>query len=773
MSFKIRVRVFRTRSKNRGILQDTRAISEVIGAVIILAILLSAGTVYLSQKVPEWTKEYEAEHAAAVPHDFATLTSNIERAVLSEEPTTATSTPFGMLPEGVPLVGIIPVGGTLYFNQSEETFECIACAPNAPFPPADDPAASTPEIRYWNTTADWITFNDTYHVIVTSSGAELAPQKRVNKTIEENTSLSGTYYFDQFTVRNNSTVTIDGRLTIHALKIFIESGSSIIADGKGWSGGLGNSPGHNGSGVGGGVGGNESKWGNNTGGDGGGGGGCGGNGGDGGGNLNSGGNASELIDVYYQKATCAGEIMGAGGGGGGNWKNSSGQMVASTGGDGGSGGGYICFDAAVINISGNISACGTNSEVKTGNVEGKYLGGGGGGGSGGWIKIIGDNVTITGALVVSGGDGGDSESGDGGGGGGGGIVEVFYHSTTSQIPSDADVDRDFGRGGIGNGSDSENGMNGTEGKYSRKDKTYISTLFHYETGYLISNMTTVSDPYGGQVGYDTKSTHICYGNLSYGAEPDIIGTEIILRVRTSMYPNMTDALPWGDCPPVPIAANDANGADISDLVSVSDGHRYIQWRAELLTFDPRNTPVLHWVNISYGYGEPIIAHASGTIGYQSQYLYYPNYQLVYAHGATIREQDDGTVIMLFAPPLYIDSQGTGTTLKMTTIDVSGDAYAVSGRVSTTVRATSGGATLLKPGLNYANVTLNLTTAYPGVWEQWFNRTCGEAGVSYGNDPGEYSMNQTGNTLQVIFYGNESKPVNVWLKQAGAKIKLVK
>ncbi|MGC9444925.1 MAG: hypothetical protein ACP5E9_08405 [Candidatus Methanospirareceae archaeon] len=734
----------RTRSKNNSILQDTRAISEVLGATIILAVLLSAGTLYLSQQVPEWTEEYEARHAAVAPHDFATLTGNIERAVLSEEPTTATSTPVGMLPEGVPLVGLIPVGGTLYFNQSEESFECIAAAPDGSEPPEGSP---------WNNTADWNTFTDTYHVVIYPSKAELGPARRGNLTIGEhgmeNRTLSGEYYLNTFSVVNNSSVTVEGRLTIHALKIFIETGSCITADGKGWSGGLGNDPGHNGSGVGGGIGGKTAPTGNEAG-DGGGGGGLGGIGGDGGGdNPDSGGDAAELL--IYLGPSCAGEMMGCGGGGGGNWKNSSGQMVASTGGDGGSGGGYMCFDAAVIDISGNISACGACGEGKV-QYGDEYFGGGGGGGSGGWIKIIGDNVEIPGAVVAKGGGGGGSDAGNGGGGGGGGIIEAFYQSAGGFY-----FDLDDVRGGIGGTGNDTQGENGAPGIYTSPGAgyhSYKSTLFHYESGYLVSN------------GYDTSSTHLCYGNVTYGTVLPV-GTDIILKVRTSMYPDMRDAVPWEDCPPV------ANNTDISDLLSVSDGHRYVQWRAELLTFDPNRTPELHWVNISYGACDPIIAHASGTIGYRSQYLYYPNYKLVYAHGATIRVQDGGEEFMHFPPPLFIDSDEKGTTLKLTAIDVAGEPYAVSGRVSGTVRATSQGDTLLKPGLNYADVTLKLTTAYPDVWEHWFNQTCRDGNLTYGTVPGAYSMSKMGNTLQLILYGSESKPVNVWLKQAGAEVKLVK
>ncbi|MBN1455887.1 MAG: hypothetical protein JW945_06530 [Methanomicrobia archaeon] len=711
-----------------------------------MAILLSASSIYLAQQLPEWTKEYEAKHAAAVPHDFATLEANIERAVLSEDPTTVTSTTVGMLPEGVPLIGMYPAGGTLQFNPNQETFECIAATP-------DDSAVSGSGY-YWNNTTDWNTFNDTYHVVVTTSKAELEPAKRGNLNITKNQSLSGEYYRDTFSVRNNSTLTIDGRLTIHARTIFVEEGSSINADGKGWSGGLGNSPGDNGTGVGGGLGGNQSKTGN-AGGDGGGGGGCGGNGGNGGENQNSGGNASDLLN--YLGPSCAGEVMGSGGGGGGDGHDSEGQMIASSGGDGGSGGGYVCLDAAFIDISGNISACGANGEGKLQYDENEsYRGGGGGGGSGGWIKIIGDNVNITGVLVAAGGNGGESPAGDGGGGGGGGIVEVFYYSP-SQI-KESHIDVRPGRGGNG----SLPGNNGTSGiKDPPKNQPYNSTLFHYESGYLVSNMTEVPDQ--EKVGYDTNSSRTRYGNLTYRADVPA-GTDIVLKVRTSMYDDMHDAMPWETCPPV------ANGTAISGLISVSDGHRYIQWRAELLTFSPEITPRLHWVNITYDYGEPVLARTSGTISYASQYLYYPNYNLVYAHGATIREQY-GRAFMLFPPPVFVEAHETGSALTITAIDITGDESSVSGRMSATVQTAPQGAALLKPGLNYANITLNLTTAYRSAWVDWFTATCNDAGLSHGTEPGQYNITITPDALQVIFYGNETKPVKLWLKRAEARVKL--
>ena len=558
-------------------------------------------------------------------------------------------------------------------------------------------------------------------------------------------------------------------MKIHATSILVEEGSSINADGRGWSGGLGNAPGKNGSGIGGGKGGTEYKkeedWG--KGGKGGGGGGGGGDGGNGGGTSN------ESWYSFGGTASYFSDLMGAGGGGGGDYKDTGGQTEFSSGGNGGCGGGYVWLEAYNIMLAGCISANGTDGKgwdaYPDKNPKG-FKGGGGGGGAGGGIIIKGDTVNVTSMLYVRGGKGGSTEKGHGGGGGGGGVIDVSFehiYPTDKISINETLLDVSNGTGGTTNATTQmENGKDGFLGLKSVEPAKFTAHISHYTSGYLVSNMTNVLNSHGGDVGYDTTSTHICYGNLSYGPMPRP-GTDIVLKVRTSMYPNMNDALAWEACPPV------ANGTDISDLVSVSDGHRYIQWRAELLTYDPGITPILSGVNISYVYGDPVLAHSSGTIGYKSQYLYYPNYQLVYAHGATIREQDDGGVIMLFPPPLFIDTQETGTALKMRTINMTGDAYAVSGRVSATVQTSPRGATLLKPGMNYANVTLKLITAYPGLWERWFNETCRNAGLSYGTPPGEYALNRTDNTLLIAFYGNESNPVNVKLKQAGAKVKLVK
>ena len=259
--------------------------------------------------------------------------------------------------------------------------------------------------------------------------------------------------------------------------------------------------------------------------------------------------------------------------------------------------------------------------------------------------------------------------------------------------------------------------------------------------------------------------------MTWDATTDDGLTFVTMKVRTSIKPDMSNAMDWDDDNFV--AAT--NGSDISDLPSVSDGHRYIQWRAELSTNDPYKTPVLHAVNVSYEYGgeTPTLVNSIGNIEFRSQYLYLPNYNLVYEHGATIKNQTEGG-FMLLSPPFSISKQeGGGTSLRITAINLTGSERTISGGFSSTVKAYYQDADLVTGGLNFLNLTFSITTGYPTPWKKWFNETCEDAGLAYGTDPGNYYINETGNTVQVIFYGNESKPVNLWLKKSEAKIEVLK
>lgn len=718
---------------------DKNAISEVLGVLIILAIILSATTIYISQQVPEWTKDFEAEHAAKVPMDFAKLASNIDMAVLSEDRAASASTPIGMKSESNPLADIYSSGGTLLFKPSASFFT-VTCAPS--------PNGGTSGTGNWNSSAisypDNFSIYDKSHVTVTHTGARLElAEEEEDKVFDSGTVeyFSGEYDYDKFVVTNNTELKIKGgMLKIRAKNIIIDAGSEINATGEGWPGGAAES---NGTGDGAGKGGDE--------GSGGGGAGYGANGGDGGDNPGSGGSS-------YGNATSPTAMMGSGGGGGGNgWSGWEDNVILGSGGQGGDGGGYVWLEASTINISGTISANGTDGE------QGAHLivlsGGGGGGGSGGGILIKGDNVSISGKLYAIGGKGGDG--GSGGGGGAGGRIKVFYDSHYS-----GDISNYANASG---GAGGENG--GADGNSSIPYITHFPFTMrypHYSYGELTSNVTAIE----GHIGYDTGSTTTRYRNMTWDATTDPGLTSVTMKVRTSMNANMSDAMDWEDCPEA------KNGQDISDLSSVSDGHRYIQWRAELSTNDQYKTPVLHWVNISYEYGGelPVLVNSSGSIQFNSQYLYLPNYKLVYEHGATIKNQTGGE-FMLYPPPISISKDDNGNiSLEISSINLTGTAQQVSGAFSSAVKASYQDSALLKGGLNFHNITLNITTSYATAWKKWFNETCEKEALEYDDtdpDPGDYYITQAGNTVQVIFYGNESRPVNLWLKNSEAKIEIMK
>ena len=133
--------------------------------------------------------------------------------------------------------------------------------------------------------------------------------------------------------------------------------------------------------------------------------------------------------------------LGSGAGGGGT-------SCADDGEAGGFGGGSIFLSADVIDITGTLTANGTNGVSPTG------TGGGGGGGSGGSIVLVAQAVTGSGTLSARGGDGADASGGvaGGGGGGGGGRIKIVSQvgtenalvsggtGGTSQTPNDVSGD---------------------------------------------------------------------------------------------------------------------------------------------------------------------------------------------------------------------------------------------------------------------------------------------------------------------------------------------
>lgn len=244
--------------------------------------------------------------------------------------------------------------------------------------------------------------------LITFAGANAA-DLIVNGT---SITLSGEFYYESVQIINGGMVIVKpydgtfgtGTLVINADSIFVDSSSSIIANGAGYRGLLNN----NGEGVGGGNG-DSTVW------DGGGGGGYGGAGGDG--SFDYKPEVDGKGGASYGSADSMDIMMGSAGG-------AAGTADGDYGGFGGSGGGAISLIANNIDIAGVIAANGTDGTI--------YQYDASGGGSGGGILIIGDYLNITGTLTAEGGDGGTTPPvlDDGGGGGGGGRIKIFCYAGT-------------------------------------------------------------------------------------------------------------------------------------------------------------------------------------------------------------------------------------------------------------------------------------------------------------------------------------------------------
>jgi hypothetical protein len=777
--------------RSRSFARANDAQSATVGFVIIMGIMLSATAVYFSIQIPERTKDFEFEHQSEVLQDFAELSAAIDMAIVSEDPTAFSSSAIGMAPERVQLVGLFATGGTLRFQPGNETFACIASVPNATAMSGNDS---------WNSTAASFPDYDTYRVETSPDGARLALEKKESRTYDSGDSvyLDGEYWFHNFSVSNGTTLNTHW-LTVHASTITIGPNSAIVGDGGGLSGGklIYESPYSDpGKGKGGGVipacrisgdncfcgagGGGAGH--NSTGGKG-------GpawtssskkySGGEGGGSY---GNAtsSELIDCG------SGGAMGACG----QPVRIGGNSYVFEGGFGGDGGGVIHLHAQTINVSGTVSVNGEDGRYsKDEDRAWDSAGGGGGGGSGGTILLMGNHLILQGNLSACGGKGANGalacdhpptgvfdSNGGGGGGGAGGRIKIFYGSNLSApggLATHTNVSGGSGgKGGVGKSPGcaqpktpkaGEDGDPGIAGSVYSNSSSFIEFIPHHPSGYLVSNVTALR----GHIGFNASNTSmIRYGTVTW-TETTPSGTNIALKVRTSMNANMSDALPWESCPEV------TKGQDISDLPSVSDGHQYIQWRAELITLDRSRSPTLHAVNLSYDYGIPVLMNASGNIQFGSQYLYQPDSNLIYEHGGTIKNQSEGE-FMLFPPPIIIARDGDGNTrLNIATIGLTGNESSVSGVFSSTLNAYYQSSAVQTGGLNFHNITLSLVTEHPAAWQKWFNKTCAAAGLAYGTDAGEYMIAGDGRPLQITFYGNESRPVNVWLKYSTAEVELQK
>jgi len=807
---------------------EEEAQSVALGFVIIMGIAITTSVILFSIQVPVQTSKFEFKHEQNMPNDFARLSTAIDDVALAGSASGAgagagafETVVVGMKPGSIPQLGIIASGGTLSFNSSNSTekFECVACSPEE-----EATNLSGSYSWLWNNPYD---YKNKSHVDIFADGVRLQLESGKNMIFNSSGDeyLSGEYWCNNFSVYNGTNLNTPW-LYIHAKHIYVGPNSTINATGRGLAGGTtipewGTPMSANGTGEGGGKiptcrhptydycycgagGGGAGHW---------------GKGGDGGyswtgpGPYCSGCSEENHTDdvknktggqKYENDATLENTSVAYPGSGGacGAWGQVANGYIYE-GGAGGDGGGVIILDAPIINISGKVTVDGEDGHYSNDlDRADDSAGGGGGGGSGGTILIKGGKVTIIGTLSARGGNGANGakacddsptydSNGGGGGGGGGGVIKVFNKTCLY----DAEGPMNYtqfqekhtnvsggagGLGGVGNGTyclapsdggpyptPGGNGSPGGDGIVYNQSYEYVESIPHFPSGYIVSKPFDAGN--NSTAGINTSM--VLYGNISWNATTPS-GTFIIMKVRTSPNEDMSGATPWPECLPV------KNGADISDLHSVSNGHRYVQWRAELYTYERSRTPVLHSVCINYSYGKPVIATCSGSIEFNSSYFYAPNFVLTYAHGGTIKSQRQGKSFMLLPPPISIARNGNTTDIRITAVDLIGNTRFVSGLPTHTIKITNGSSDLLAGGLEFNNITLNFYTAHPEAWYDWFNKTCNDTGLNWSKPPVNWSKapvyyinDSATDRLQVVFYGNETYPIRLWLKRERAEVKI--
>lgn len=600
--------------------------------------------------------------------------------------------------------------------------------------------------------------------------------------------LGGDHYYDYVRIINGGTLYVESGqvLRIYAKEIYVDSTSSIGADGRGYPGGprttTWKSPGSPGSGPGAGGGGKQSG---NSDGSGGGGAGYGGEGGDGG---NAWGNpgVGEGGPTY---GSATDETLEMGSGGGSGAKSGYRNDPNGYGGAGGAGGGAFLLDATTINIQGTLSAKGLDGE--NGHAVRCGVGhGGGGGGSGGTIILRGGSITMSGTMDADGGDGGASGGfwGGAGGGGGGGRIKIFYKTLNDEV---ATYSVDGGSNG-GAGYVNPQAQDGAAGSIHKEMIAYTPSLPYYPSGTLASQV------------HDTGADGTVWDELSW-SETLQAGMDITFDVRASDEPFAKDnAGPdWtsvGGTSPVTSGlppgryqqwratlstTDNSNTPTLHDVTVVytmgaatfvtvktrtgtdnnpydggwsdwqvctsgsqvpSPDSRYIQYRVELSTENNSITPVFKEMTINYSKpGVGVLAY--GTVEFQGNNGFFPNQNYVYEGGAVILIQNE-TNLMVSKPTMVTASDASGDLIRVN-VDlfvIERKKASIASTGTATIRAfckSSGFTVAPVGGPNRENVVLTISTRYENAWVRYLHDLCEEL-----NNRG-YNASLDGLTLTIL------------------------
>jgi hypothetical protein len=269
----------------------------------------------------------------------------------------------------------------------------------------------------------------------------------------------------------------------------------------------------------------------------------------------------------------------------------------------------------------------------------------------------------------------------------------------------------------------------------------------YSRGDIESNCSALT----GQIGKDLGNNNVRYDDFSWYTQLPF-NTRITLQLRSDMFPNMTHAKDWYDCPVIE-SLDGANTISLSDLSSVSDGHRYIQYRAEFKTWNPLLTPTL--LNTSVSFSSPtegvVLTSSSGSITFASNYYHYPNYILTYENGMSIKTQEAGGFVVSDSIFSFNNSNAS-TSMRISLINLTGPPAALIGAPVNTIRLFRSDYELISDSLAYPNLTLAITTDYPAIWGTWLNQTLDAAELTASYD---YAFTSSANNSVIVdFYGHD-------------------
>ncbi|MFV9676391.1 MAG: hypothetical protein ACNYVW_01880 [Methanosarcinales archaeon] len=273
---------------------------------------------------------------------------------------------------------------------------------------------------------------------------------------------------------------------------------------------------------------------------------------------------------------------------------------------------------------------------------------------------------------------------------------------------------------------------------------------------IVSNMTNIT----GSIGFDTGNRTVYYnatwhGNISWYVAKITPETSVTMKVRTDMFPNMTNATEWYKC--YGIESEDGlNSFPLSDLYTVSNGHRYVQFRAELKTENPQKRPELKSVSINYDHSPEnvTLAEASGIIRYKSSYQYFPDQEITYGNGAVLMSQDDGGGGELVYGPFRVTFRNVSintTRINLTLVNLTGTKIPAVSGVSTLIRLRLLNRELVSDAFYYPDLTLTVNSSCAQACGDWFNKTLKAANLT---TPYNVTVNTTSKTVALFFYAKE-------------------